>query len=71
MNRRHVLMAAAALALLGRSAWSAQRPIYIGDMHVHLFFRGAKPASTQPLGANMASGQATLVAWSLVADLEC
>jgi membrane dipeptidase len=37
-------------------------------MHYHLFFVGPRPASTQPLGASMAAGDATLVAWSLVGD---
>ena len=44
-------------------------PIYIADMHFHLFFFGRAPASTQPLARNMAAGQATLVSWSLVGDV--
>ncbi len=47
---------------------AGERPIFIADMHVHLFFVGPKPASAQPLAANMAGGKATLVSWSLVGD---
>jgi len=43
--------------------------IFIADMHAHLFFAGSKTAAANPLAKNMAGGQATLVAWSLVGDL--
>ena len=45
-------------------------PVYIGDMHSHLFFfgMGASPEK-RPLGPTMAAGNATLVAWSLVGDV--
>jgi len=43
--------------------------IPLGDMHAHLFFIGPRPASRYPIGRNMASGGATLVAWSVVGDL--
>jgi len=45
-------------------------PVYIGDMHAHLFFfgMGASPEK-KPLGPTMAAGNATLVAWSLVGDV--
>ncbi len=69
VDRRHVLLGSAALALSGGATSAAdQRPIYIADMHFHLFFVGPRPAQKQPLAANMASGMATLVSWSLVAD---
>ncbi len=42
-------------------------PVYIGDMHSHLFFFGmGKSPDKNPLGPAMAAGNATLVAWSLV-----
>src|SRR5262249_29956919 len=55
------------LALTGSAR--GQEPVFIADMHYHLLFIGPKPASTQPLGQNMAGGRAALVAWSLVGDL--
>lgn len=62
---------AAALATPWMSAApaGASAPIYIADMHFHLFFFGPRPASTQPLARNMKSGNATLVSWSLVGDV--
>lgn len=72
LDRRQLLAGAAALAAgagTGIGAAGADtRPIYIADMHCHLFFVGPRPAGKQPLGANMAAGKATLVSWSLVAD---
>lgn len=45
-------------------------PIYIGDMHSHLFFFGmGKSPERSPLRPAMAAGNATLVAWSLVGDV--
>ena len=45
-------------------------PVYIGDMHSHLFFFGmGKSPAKSPLGPAMAAGNATLVAWSLVGDV--
>src|SRR5215813_3305084 len=38
-------------------------------MHSHLFFGGTYTPEKYPLGFDMAGGQATLVAWSLVSDL--
>ncbi len=74
MDRRQLLKAGLAWpfafagdALVG-SAF-AKDPIFIGDMHFHLFFMGPSPAASRPLGKNMAGGNATLVAWSLVGDL--
>jgi membrane dipeptidase len=47
----------------------AADPIFIADMHAHLFFAGSNTAASKPLARTMAGGQATLVAWSLVGDL--
>jgi len=66
-RRRFVMAALAAPFASSPRAWAAE-PVFIGDMHFHLFFVGPRPARTQPLGANMAAGKATLVAWSLVGD---
>lgn len=68
-SRRQFLAAAAASPLVLPSSGRARDPIYIGDMHFHLFFFGRKPAALQPLARNMASGRATLVSWSLVGDV--
>src|SRR6185437_3277600 len=44
--------------------------VYIGDMHSHLFFFGmGRSPEKSPLGPQMAAGNATLVAWSLVGDV--
>jgi membrane dipeptidase len=69
INRRQFVAAAAAVPLSSSMAGVADEPIYIGDMHFHLFFIGPKPAASQPLARNMASGGATLVSWSLVGDV--
>lgn len=69
MNRRQFVAAALASPLAAVGPARARAPIYIADMHFHLFFFGKAPASTQPLARNMASGQATLVSWSLVGDV--
>jgi membrane dipeptidase len=61
-------MAGAGAALVAPTHAGAASPLYLADMHFHLFFVGPKPANTQPLAANMAQGQATLVSWSLVGD---
>ena len=70
INRRRALAGAAALATFPHAAATGADavPIYIADMHSHLFFVGPRPAATQPLGANMARGKATLVSWALVGD---
>lgn len=69
IDRRLLLGGVLAMPLLRARAALAREPIYIADMHFHLFFLGRKPASTQPLAPNMASGGATLVSWSLVGDV--
>jgi membrane dipeptidase len=71
INRRELLRIAAAS---GFTHWlsgnaTAAGPIYLADMHYHLFFGGTYTPEEYPLGLDMAGGQATLVAWSLVSDL--
>ena len=72
INRRQFMQGAVAvsctLTLPARGEEAA--PVYIGDMHSHLFFfgMGASPEK-KPLGPTMAAGNATLVAWSLVGDV--
>lgn len=69
MDRRKFLIAGlAAPFALSRSTLAKDR-IPIGDMHFHLFFVGPRPAHTQPLARNMASGGATLATWSIVGDM--
>jgi membrane dipeptidase len=73
-RRQFALGAIGALAAPFGSAMPASAegaaPVYIGDMHAHLFFfgMGASP-DKQPLGPAMAAGRATLVSWSLVGDV--
>jgi membrane dipeptidase len=69
MNRRHVIAGLATAPLLGHGPARASAPIYIGDMHFHTFFGVDGKLRSQPVGAVMAGGRATLVAWSLVGDL--
>ena len=70
--RRRDLIAGgiASLAVAGPLRAAAPPPIPIADMHAHLFFGfGRAPAERNPLARSMASGHATLVAWSLVGDV--
>jgi membrane dipeptidase len=72
IDRRKLMQGAVAascsLALPARAADAP--PVYIGDMHSHLFFFGmGKSPEKNPLGPAMAAGNATLVAWSLVGDV--
>jgi membrane dipeptidase len=71
MNRRQLIKAGLTLpfALAGGVGARAADPIFIGDMHYHLFFKGRNPADSNPLARTMARGNATLVAWSVVGDL--
>ena len=70
MDRRQFLASGLASPLaLGLGNAHAAEPVFIGDMHFHLFFRGTNTAASKPLAKLMADGQATLVAWSLVGDL--
>ena len=68
MNRRQLLQAGLAAPLLLSGTARAQAPVFIGDMHFHSFFADSKYHS-RPVAATFAAGAATLVAWSIVADL--
>jgi membrane dipeptidase len=69
MDRRHFLKGGLAWPLsLARPAF-AEDPIYIADMHFHLFFGGQGIPRSKPLATLMAGSNATLVSWSLVGDL--
>jgi membrane dipeptidase len=70
MDRRHFLKGALAWPLAPSNAAHASEPIYIADMHFHIFFPpGPNSDSLKPLARRMADGKATLIAWSLVGDL--
>jgi membrane dipeptidase len=70
MDRRQLLKAGLAWPLAFASGAQAKDPIYIADMHFHIFFPpGPNSDSLKPLARRMADGKATLVAWSLVGDL--
>jgi membrane dipeptidase len=69
MHRRHFLKAGLAWPLTFASPTFADDPIYIADMHFHLFFPGQGSAPQRPLRNLLAGSNATLVAWSLVGDL--
>jgi membrane dipeptidase len=70
MDRRQLLKAGLAWPFAFASRAFAKDPIFIADMHFHLFFPpGPNSASLKPLASKMADGKATLVAWSLVGDL--
>lgn len=61
---------AASCALTHTARAGDTPPVYIGDMHSHLFFFGMGVSPDKhPLGRTMAAGNATLVAWSLVGDV--
>jgi membrane dipeptidase len=73
MDRRQVLKAGLTWPLAFASPAFAREPIFIADMHFHLFltgsFLGPNSGALKPLARRMADGKATLVAWSLVGDL--
>jgi membrane dipeptidase len=69
LSRRAALMAGFGLPLWPAGALSASNPVYIADMHRHLFFNRLASGETMPLGRAMASGDATLVAWALTTDV--
>ena len=70
MDRRRLLKAGLAWPLAFASGAQAKDPIYIADMHFHIFFPpGPNSDSLKPLARRMADGKATLIAWSLVGDL--
>jgi len=47
----------------------AKDPIYLADMHRHLWFNRLQSGEARPLGPVMAEGDATLVAWALGTDV--
>ncbi len=47
---------------------SAKDPIYLGDMHRHLWFSRLQSGEARPMGQVIADDKATLVAWALGAD---
>jgi membrane dipeptidase len=70
MDRRQLLKVGLAWPLAFASGAQAKDPIYIADMHFHIFFPpGPNSDSLKPLARRMADGKATLIAWSLVGDL--
>ena len=71
IDRRQLVQGAlAASCTLAHSARAKDAaPVFIGDMHSHLFFFGANTPAKKPLRRSMAGGNATLVAWSLVGDV--
>ena len=71
LDRRALLAAGAGLGFSLGSGFElpAGEPIYLADMHRHLFFNRLASGESIPLGAAMASGNATLVAWALITDL--
>lgn len=68
MHRRAFLAGALASPLVLGTRVQAQAPVFIADMHFHSFFAESK-YHARPLAPALAAGNATLVAWSLVADL--
>jgi membrane dipeptidase len=69
VDRRQFLIAGLASTLAGPAAAESGPPVFIADMHAHLFFFGPRPASAQPLARSMAAGNVTLLSWSLVGDV--
>jgi membrane dipeptidase len=69
ITRRQLLAAALASPLFLAPRASAAAPVYIADMHFHLFFFGPSPAPSRALAKEMAAGNVTLAAWSLVGDV--
>jgi membrane dipeptidase len=72
MDRRQFLVGGAgslaAPTLFGPHA-SARTRTFIADMHFHLLFFGPRPATSRSLAREMAAGNVTLGAWSLVGDI--
>src|SRR5262249_22817493 len=56
------------ISLAGARRASAKDPIYLGDMHRHLFFSRLQSGEARPMGQIMADDKPTLVAWALGAD---
>lgn len=69
VDRRQLLAAALASPFVFAHRALAEAPVYIADMHFHLFFFGPSPAPSRSLAKEMAAGNVTLAAWSLVGDV--
>lgn len=69
MDRRQLLLAGLAAPFALQRAAFGRDPIFIADMHAHLFFFGPAPAAVRPLARSMAAGNVTLLSWSLVGDV--
>jgi membrane dipeptidase len=68
MNRRSFVAGVLSAPFVFSTRTFAQAPVFIGDMHTHSFFAESK-YHFRPLAKAMASGNASLIAWSLVGDL--
>ncbi len=68
MNRRKFVAGVLSTPFVLSTRAFAQAPVFIGDMHTHSFFAESK-YHFRPLAKAMASGNASLIAWSLVGDL--
>jgi membrane dipeptidase len=68
MNRRAFVAGVLSAPFVFSTRAFAQAPVFIGDMHTHSFF-GESKYHFRPLAKAMASGNASLIAWSLVGDL--
>lgn len=77
MNRRQLLKAGLALPIVGAfPAFAGDnvggKPVYIADMHFHLFFPGQMPGRNgpiRPLARTMSEGHVSLLSWSIIGDL--
>src|SRR5437660_11767439 len=69
MNRRQLIKAGLAWPLTFADRAVAGNPVFIADMHYHLFFDARGTLKSGSLAKTMADGNATLVAWALVGDL--
>ena len=70
MHRRAFIQGATGLGitLMAGGRPLAQDPVFLADMHFHLFFGGRNPVSRNPLAKLMKDGNATLVNWAMVGD---
>lgn len=71
LDRRALLKTGVGLgiSLVFANRAHAANPIYLGDMHHHLWFGRLQSGEAKPLGPVMAEGNATLVAWALGTDV--
>jgi membrane dipeptidase len=69
MDRRQFLAGSLAAPTLLVPHASARTRTFIADMHFHLLFFGPSSATSRSLAREMAAGNVTLGAWSLVGDI--